>query len=307
MRRRTLYYGLNLLIPCVLISGLALLVFLLPADSGEKISLGEEGLNTHIQDRSSLSGSCVPLQTFWNVLLIYIVFSSGFGFLGKKRIAFEKRTLKAPQTKQKCVRNALKLRGYFAYLSTKHESQCKLAIPARQIALPFLNFKIRALCYLNDARALMNCHVGPLTACVRDSFDAVTCLRHVSRCWWMVAVTRSLLITRSCDYGMDFIYRQPPMVSLWRRSCSPSVSLTPGITVLLSLTVFMLLVAEIMPATSDSVPLIGRLYSSMSTSVPHATDVHIQFYSFSNLWHLIMTATEFVAEWLQWPFGCQKK
>lgn len=47
MRRRTLYYGLNLLIPCVLISGLALLVFLLPADSGEKISLGERGmLNT---------------------------------------------------------------------------------------------------------------------------------------------------------------------------------------------------------------------------------------------------------------------
>lgn len=42
MRRRTLYYGLNLLIPCVLISTLALLVFLLPADSGEKISLGED-------------------------------------------------------------------------------------------------------------------------------------------------------------------------------------------------------------------------------------------------------------------------
>lgn len=34
--------------------------------------------------------------------------------------------------------------------------------------------------------------------------------------------------------------------------------LSPGITVLLSLTVFMLLVAEIMPATSDSVPLIGE-------------------------------------------------
>ncbi|KAK1798000.1 hypothetical protein P4O66_000505 [Electrophorus voltai] len=40
MRRRTLYYALNLLIPCVLISTLALLVFLLPADSGAKISLG---------------------------------------------------------------------------------------------------------------------------------------------------------------------------------------------------------------------------------------------------------------------------
>lgn len=47
MRRRTLYYGLNLLIPCVLISGLALLVFLLPADSGEKISLGTATGHAH--------------------------------------------------------------------------------------------------------------------------------------------------------------------------------------------------------------------------------------------------------------------
>lgn len=52
MRRRTLYYGLNLLIPCVLISGLALLVFLLPADSGEKISLGEKALNKHVPQKS---------------------------------------------------------------------------------------------------------------------------------------------------------------------------------------------------------------------------------------------------------------
>lgn len=40
MQRRTLYYRINLLLPCVLISTLALLVFVLPADSGEKISLG---------------------------------------------------------------------------------------------------------------------------------------------------------------------------------------------------------------------------------------------------------------------------
>ncbi|KAG7469438.1 hypothetical protein MATL_G00128970 [Megalops atlanticus] len=40
IRRRTLYYALNLLIPCVLLSSMTLLVFLLPANSGEKISLG---------------------------------------------------------------------------------------------------------------------------------------------------------------------------------------------------------------------------------------------------------------------------
>jgi len=47
--------------------------------------------------------------------------------------------------------------------------------------------------------------------------------------------------------------------SRWDDRISPPCSyLSSGITVLLSLTVFMLLVAEIMPATSDSVPLIGK-------------------------------------------------
>ncbi|KAJ8287917.1 hypothetical protein COCON_G00005760 [Conger conger] len=40
IRRRTLYYALNLLIPCMLLSSMTLLIFLLPANSGEKISLG---------------------------------------------------------------------------------------------------------------------------------------------------------------------------------------------------------------------------------------------------------------------------
>ncbi|VDM52594.1 unnamed protein product [Angiostrongylus costaricensis] len=39
IRRRTLYYGFNLVLPCMLISALALLSFTLPADSGEKLNL----------------------------------------------------------------------------------------------------------------------------------------------------------------------------------------------------------------------------------------------------------------------------
>lgn len=41
IRRRTLYYFFNLIIPCVLIASMALLGFTLPPDSGEKLSLGK--------------------------------------------------------------------------------------------------------------------------------------------------------------------------------------------------------------------------------------------------------------------------
>lgn len=41
IRRKTLYYFFNLIVPCVLIASMALLGFTLPPDSGEKLSLGK--------------------------------------------------------------------------------------------------------------------------------------------------------------------------------------------------------------------------------------------------------------------------
>lgn len=43
IRRRTLYYFFNLIVPCVLIASMAVLGFTLPPDSGEKLSLGNSG------------------------------------------------------------------------------------------------------------------------------------------------------------------------------------------------------------------------------------------------------------------------
>ncbi|XP_030851733.1 neuronal acetylcholine receptor subunit alpha-7-like [Strongylocentrotus purpuratus] len=40
IRRRAMYYVFNLLVPCILIASITLLGFLLPVDSGEKVSLG---------------------------------------------------------------------------------------------------------------------------------------------------------------------------------------------------------------------------------------------------------------------------
>lgn len=48
IRRRTLYYFFNLIVPCVLIASMALLGFTLPPDSGEKLSLGKLFTKTEI-------------------------------------------------------------------------------------------------------------------------------------------------------------------------------------------------------------------------------------------------------------------
>lgn len=49
MRRKTLFYTVNLIIPCVGITFLTVLVFYLPSDSGEKVSdSGTVQINTDL-------------------------------------------------------------------------------------------------------------------------------------------------------------------------------------------------------------------------------------------------------------------
>ena len=62
IRRRTLYYFFNLIVPCVLIASMAVLGFTLPSDSGEKLSLG--GFKIFI-DRSLIKHSHPNLTSFF--------------------------------------------------------------------------------------------------------------------------------------------------------------------------------------------------------------------------------------------------
>lgn len=50
IRRRTLYYFFNLIVPCVLISSMALLGFTLPPDCGEKLTLGKKRLSGRVSE-----------------------------------------------------------------------------------------------------------------------------------------------------------------------------------------------------------------------------------------------------------------
>lgn len=62
IRRRTLYYFFNLIVPCVLISSMALLGFTLPPDCGEKLTLGKNAIKKP--------------ETKTNILLQQTVFSA---------------------------------------------------------------------------------------------------------------------------------------------------------------------------------------------------------------------------------------
>ena len=72
IRRRTLYYFSNLIVPCLLIASMAVLGFTLPPDSGEKLSLGI------CFDKSHNALLYITTSTH---CLAYMVFESLFPFL----------------------------------------------------------------------------------------------------------------------------------------------------------------------------------------------------------------------------------
>ncbi|XP_076322928.1 neuronal acetylcholine receptor subunit alpha-7-like isoform X2 [Tachypleus tridentatus] len=82
IRRRTLYYGFNLIIPCVLISSMALLGFTLPPDSGEKLTLGVTILLSLMVFLLQLAETMPPtsdavsiIGTYFACIMIMVAFS----------------------------------------------------------------------------------------------------------------------------------------------------------------------------------------------------------------------------------------
>lgn len=67
LRRKPRFYLINIVAPCVLLSALALFVFVLPPDSGEKVSLGITVLLSfsvfllRISENIPKTSDCIPL------------------------------------------------------------------------------------------------------------------------------------------------------------------------------------------------------------------------------------------------------
>merc|ERR1719412_2195895 len=82
IRRRTLYYFFNLIVPCVLIASMAVLGFTLPPDSGEKLSLGVTVLlsltvfQQSVSEAMPITSLQIPLLgTYFNCIMFMVASS----------------------------------------------------------------------------------------------------------------------------------------------------------------------------------------------------------------------------------------
>jgi len=81
IRRRTLYYFFNLIVPCLLIASMAVLGFTLPPDSGEKLSLGVTILlaitifSTIVGDMLPVTDSTPLIGTYFTAIMFMVASS----------------------------------------------------------------------------------------------------------------------------------------------------------------------------------------------------------------------------------------
>ncbi|KAJ8873953.1 hypothetical protein PR048_024793 [Dryococelus australis] len=83
IRRRPMFYVFNLILPCILINGIALLVFYVPSESGEKVTLGISALLSMTVFLMTIRESLPPtektplISMYYGVSICLVSFASG--------------------------------------------------------------------------------------------------------------------------------------------------------------------------------------------------------------------------------------
>ncbi|XP_043192552.1 neuronal acetylcholine receptor subunit alpha-10-like [Amphibalanus amphitrite] len=87
LRRRPMFYVFNLILPCILINGIALLVFYVPSESGEKVTLGISAVLSMTVFLMTIRESLPPtektplISLYYGVTICLVSFASGLSVL----------------------------------------------------------------------------------------------------------------------------------------------------------------------------------------------------------------------------------
>ncbi|XP_037789102.1 LOW QUALITY PROTEIN: neuronal acetylcholine receptor subunit alpha-10-like [Penaeus monodon] len=121
LRRRPLFYVFNLILPCVLITGIALMSFYMPSDSGEKVTLGITTLLSMTVFLMVIGESMPPtseklplIGLYYGVTISLVSFATGLsvvtlnihhrGMRGREVPAFVKKVVFSYMAKMMCIR-----------------------------------------------------------------------------------------------------------------------------------------------------------------------------------------------------------
>ncbi|KAG8225280.1 hypothetical protein J437_LFUL001893 [Ladona fulva] len=84
MRRKTLFYTVNIIIPCMGISFLTVLTFYLPSDSGEKVSQTRHSFNQKNQSSPDFPAETSPSHLFLTKDCAKNIFNRNASFMHRK-------------------------------------------------------------------------------------------------------------------------------------------------------------------------------------------------------------------------------
>ncbi|XP_069175739.1 neuronal acetylcholine receptor subunit alpha-10 [Procambarus clarkii] len=121
LRRRPLFYVFNLILPCVLITGIALMSFYMPSDSGEKVTLGITTLLSMTVFLMVIGESMPPtseklplIGLYYGVTISLVSFATGLsvvtlnihhrGMRGREVPPFVKKVVFSYMAKMMCIR-----------------------------------------------------------------------------------------------------------------------------------------------------------------------------------------------------------
>ncbi|XP_042210176.1 neuronal acetylcholine receptor subunit alpha-10-like isoform X1 [Homarus americanus] len=121
LRRRPLFYVFNLILPCVLITGIALMSFYMPSDSGEKVTLGITTLLSMTVFLMVIGESMPPtseklplIGLYYGVTISLVSFATGLsvvtlnihhrGMRGREVPSFVKKVVFSYMAKMMCIR-----------------------------------------------------------------------------------------------------------------------------------------------------------------------------------------------------------
>nr|CAD7567497.1 unnamed protein product [Timema californicum] len=247
IRRRTLYYFFNLIVPCVLIASMAVLGFTLPPDSGEKLSLGMPG------EKNTKSYACCPEPYVDITFVVHI----------RRRTLFYTVNLIVP-----CVMiSSMTLLGF----TLPHECGEKLTLGVTILLslTVFLNMVAETMPATSDAVPLLGKTSGSRRA--RDCWLGRQRGRHLAYVTVLLSLTFFLnMVAETMPptserplIGVTILLSLTVFHNLVAETLPQVSDAMPvlGVTILLSLSVFSLMIADALPQTSEAIPLLGTYFN----------------------------------------------